>query len=103
MPRCLAFHTSSTGSNGDNYEVFFADFHDLETCADVNNSQVVMTVYEYIELSSAANALVDIDTVSALIDPIEITAAFSGAFMLIFTMSLIAYKIKIGKRVIKLA
>jgi hypothetical protein len=103
MIRCLAFHASSTGSNGTAYEVFLAELQDVDTCANVNNTQIIMDVYDYIELEASATALVDIDTVSALLDPLEMSAAFSGGFMLILTMSLIAFKIKIAKRVIKMA
>jgi len=103
MPQCQVFANSFTGGDGIAYDIYLATLDDLQTCGMNTLQKVILTPSEYIQLKADATALVSIDTVSAFIDPVEMGAAFSGGFMLILTMSLIAFKIKIAKRQIKMA
>lgn len=83
--------------------MFLPDVAPVENCISVGNSFVVMTPTEYIQQKSDAEALSDLSNVSAFVDPVEVSAVYGTSFALIIFLSAIAYKVKVAKRVIKMA
>jgi hypothetical protein len=102
MATCLKFSNDSTVESGQTYKVYFGDFYAVETCTSANDEFIVLTPQEFAVLTTKAEIL-DSPVITGLIDPVEVSATFGTAFALIFFLSAIAYKIKVGKRVIKMA
>lgn len=83
--------------------MFQPDHVPVENCVTVPNSFVVMTPMEYIQQKTDATALADLSNVTAFVDPVEVSAVYGTSFALMLFLTAIAYKIKVAKRVIKLA
>jgi len=102
MAFCFKHSHDVIGTGGQPYKVYFGDFYSVETCTSANEQFIVLTPQEFAVLTTKAEIL-DSPVITGLIDPVEVSATFGTAFALIFFLSAIAYKIKVGKRTIKMA
>ena len=104
MASCYQFKGTATNQAGETVYTFLPDVVlDASGCLAVTDGFVVMTPSEYVQQKADADALTDIASVTAFVDPVEVSAVYGTSFALIFFLSAIAYKIKVAKRVIKLS
>jgi hypothetical protein len=102
MGQCLKHSNNSTGTGGQEYVVYYADYIVLEDCPNNEQHQIILSVPEHTNLLMQANLVSTIDDGFGLIDPVEISAVYGTSFAMIFALSAIAYKIKVGKNLVKL-
>lgn len=101
MPKCLTYSNNFTNDSGQLYEVYFGDTHQLDSCGEELNQQVIMTASEYVNLRVAAGDLSTIDSALEFITVEEISAVFGTCFAMMVFLGFIGYKIKVAKRLIK--
>lgn len=100
---CQVLEYSTAGENGVTQFVYSQSPSTTEDCGKSNASErVILDGYQYQELAVKAGQLATIDQAAAAIDPAEVSAVFGAAFALVMFLSAVAYKVRVGKNLIKL-
>ena len=77
----------------------YIPFQDSSTPCTEGVHNYILTVQEYTTITSNS---IDVNDISEVISPAELTAVFSVGFGLIFFLSFLAFKISAAKRIISL-
>lgn len=103
MGRCIQYNYDTDGTPDDGiwFEVYQRVDTPLSDCGKNNvNEVVVIGSHEFTELQALAGQTATLDSAIAAMDGAEVSAVFTTAFALIFTMSALAYKIRVAKNTI---
>lgn len=98
MADCVTF-SYDTQQDGKTYRVFELTDTSLSDCSDF----VTQSSIEYKELLFAAGQMHSDALLASVINPVDLGESFGIGFGLVVTISVLAYKIKVALRTIKLA
>lgn len=101
MAVCKTFIETQVDASGVSFDIFQTVPVESGTCGD-NTDFFILSPSDYYKLKADADAIVSIDSSLAFIDPLEISAAFGVGFALIFAISAVAFKVAVGKRMVKM-
>jgi len=101
--QCVIYDYTSTDTNGDTVFVYKTARTPIEECATSNvDESIVLNAVEYTELRLLAYQTDVFDQAVNAISPTEVAAVYGTSFALIFALGAVAYKVKVGKNLIKL-
>jgi|LUMD01.1.fsa_nt_gb hypothetical protein len=101
--QCLIYDYSSTDTDGNSLLVHRVVSTPNEECGRSNVSEsILLNSVEYTELQTLAYQTNVLDQAIEVISPADVAAVYGTSFALIFSLGAVAYKVKVGKNLIKL-
>lgn len=101
--QCLIYDYTSTDTDGNTLLVHRVASTPNEDCGKSNVAEsILLNSVEYTELQTLAYQTNVLDQAIEVISPTDVAAVYGTSFALIFSLGAVAYKVKVGRNLIKL-